>query len=321
MEQSQKDKKPLPEIQCPACKHKEARVLRIGIREDPDWPVFICKNCRVQFIEPRFTDIQEYYANEYRKKHDSAPDQAWTAEQRYEFQYHFGRYIKKYMGDHIPLGGSLLDVGCSAGGLLGVLQSDYDVHGLEWNPEDVEFLKAHHIPVEMGSLDDAFPGQTFNVVTAIQVMEHQPDPVAFIQSCKKKLIGGGYLYIEVPHNDDALVSVYGQEEYSNFYYREPHITYWNGSNLATFLAHMGFETHSIWTQRYGLYDHLHWVFKGEPVADPYAARLPWKPIPKNHPQSAAFNRFFVEMDAEYRILLEGLECSDTLRAVARWREI
>lgn len=321
MEQSQKNKKPLPEIQCPACKHEEARVLRIGIREDPDWPVFICKNCRVQFIEPRFTDIQEYYANEYRKKHDSAPDQAWTAEQRYEFQYHFGRYIKKYMKDHIPLGGSLLDVGCSAGGLLGVLQDDYDVHGLEWNPEDIEFLKAHHIPVEMGSLDDAFPGQTFNVITAIQVMEHQLDPVAFIQSCKKKLIGGGYLYIEVPHNDDALVSVYGQEEYSNFYYREPHITYWNASNLATFLAHMGFETHSIWNQRYGLYDHLHWVLKGEPVADPYAARLPWKPIHKGHPQSAVFNRFFTEMDAEYRVLLEGMECSDTIRAVARWREI
>ena len=321
MEKSRTEKTPISGIKCPACKHEESRVVRIGIREDPKWPVWICKNCRVHFIEPRYKDIRKYYEEEYRKNHDAAPGRSWSAEERYQFQHYFAQHSKKYLLDHIPAGGSLLDVGASAGGFIGTMQDEFDVHALEWNPEDVEFLMKHDIPVASSSIEDAFPGQTFNVITALQVLEHQTDPVEFIQSLKSKLVGGGYLYLEVPHVDDALVAVYNNEKYREFFYREPHITYWNANNLANFLAMLGFETHTIWYQRYGLFDHMYWYFNQEPVPDPYAARLAWKPINPKHPQAASFNRFFWEMDAQYRLLMEALDCTDTLRAVARWREI
>ena len=321
MEKSRTERSSVPGIKCPACKHEEARVLRIGIREDPKWPVWVCKNCRVHFIEPRYKDIRKYYEEEYRKNHDAAPGRIWTAEQRYEFQNFSALPSKKWLLEHIPTGGSLLDIGASAGGFLGILQDEFDVHALEWNPEDVAFLKQHDIPVSTENLEDAFPSQTFNVITALQVLEHQVDPVAFIQALKTKLVGGGYLYIEVPHVDDALVAVYNNEKYREFFYREPHITYWNAINLTSFLSTLGFEAKAIWFQRYGLYDHMYWNFKQEPVPDPWYARKPWKPIHPNHPQSAAINRFFVEMDGEYRLLMEALECTDTIRIAARWREI
>jgi hypothetical protein len=49
-----------PSASCPLCNAPNTKVLRHGIREDLETPVFLCLNYDFQFIEPPFDDLREY---------------------------------------------------------------------------------------------------------------------------------------------------------------------------------------------------------------------------------------------------------------------
>ena len=240
------------------------------------------------------------------------------------------------------MGASVLEIGCAAGGFLSHLQhtegcsayrgwvtqactckqNDYDLYGCEWNPQDAKFVRdVGGIPCEEGMLKDIYPGRQFTAIVAIHVLEHQADPVAFIRDCRDRLIGGGYLYIEVPNLRDALLSFYALKSYADFYFRLPHITYWTGEPLASLLSTMGFEARLSLQQRYGLADHVNWLLTGTPMQDAYLAREFFRPLPKEHPVGPVLNRLWSRLDQDYRLQLENLMAADTLVAACRRQEI
>src|SRR3990167_2535183 len=122
--------------------------------------------------------------------------------------------LKRFKEEFPDEGGSLLELGCSAGGFLAGLKGQdgkpdrHELYGAEWNAEDAAWNRACGTPCEEGLLADIYPGKTFSIVVAIHVFEHQPDPRAFLAAVKKKLIGGGTLYMEIPHANDPLSAVY-----------------------------------------------------------------------------------------------------------------
>lgn len=274
----------------------------------------------MQYIEPHFNDMQEYYGEEYRKTHnDSLPDD--SVETRYQFQAFKAKGIAEAVKELVPVGGSILDIGCSAGGLLAHLEHDYEVYGAEWNAEDRAFVLSSGVPCEDGDIKDIFPGKKFTAITAIDVIEHQPDPVEFLRDIRSRLIGGGYLYMETPNVDDALLSQYDIPEFSEYWYRQPHITYWNAGTLAQLLTWLGFEARLDWRQRYGLASHMRWLDQGKPMVDPYAARNLMKPVSTDKGTAPALNRIWAKLDHEYRIQLRTLYACDTITVRARMREI
>jgi SAM-dependent methyltransferase len=49
----------------------------------------------------------------------------------------------------------------------------------------------------------------FDVITLWDVLEHVPDPVAFLSSCNSHLKEGGTLLLNVPHIDSIVAKVFG----------------------------------------------------------------------------------------------------------------
>jgi SAM-dependent methyltransferase len=320
----------IPGVICPACKKERARIHRVGIREDPKALVYACRACLLQFIEPVFTTdqaLREYYRTDYRKEHPRLGEiGGGDADERFMLhKVSMGEAAKKFM-EAVPEGASVLEIGPGAGGFLGQLEGKYDLYANEWNPDDAAYIrKTGEVPCEEGSLADIFPGKTFTAIAAIHVLEHQPDPVAWLDLCKSRLIGGGWLYLELPNVHDARNAVYMIEQFRRGYYQKAHITYWQAETLGNLLSILGFEARISFQERYSLYNHLGWLL----YAQGYEAnghqntpmRTPLDPVPEGHPLSRAVNRVLRRLDSEYRVQMITNGITDALQVMAQRREI
>ena len=115
--------------------------------------------------------------------------------------------------------------------------------------------------------------------------------------------------------------MYESEAYAEFWYRRPHITYWEAETLGQLLAVLGFEARIRGFQRYGLANHVNWLINGEPMQDPRMARRLMKPVPQTNRGALPLNRVWTMLDNHYRIQMETLYCTDSLRAICQRREI
>lgn len=310
-------------MNCPLCKSSRTRLLRKGIREDPDWPVYKCTQCQLQFIEQRFGDLKTYYQEEYRLGHESRVGQHLTPEQRFEEQWQQMWEVSFKVRDFIPKGSSILEIGCSSGALLDNLnKAGYDVYGLEWNPEDAAYVRdVGGLPCEESSLEECYPGKTFDAIVHIAVFEHQPDPLDFLKKIRSRLKGGGYMYFETPNVMNALLTAYDIDEYKDFFYTEPHLTYWMRENVMTALQATAFEAKISIRQRYGIANHINWMLHREPMKSGKQGMDYLQLVPKGHPLYGIMSRTTGKLDKEFRLQLVTLLGGDTIAAACRRRDI
>lgn len=110
------------------------------------------------------------------------------------------------------VGGNLrvLDVGCGAGNMMHHLARYGTVKGVEIDPRPLERARQRGYDVKLADVGAGIPyddGQ-FELVSALDVIEHTPDDMAVLNECRRVLTPGGHLLVTVPafmflwsHND------------------------------------------------------------------------------------------------------------------------
>jgi SAM-dependent methyltransferase len=157
------------------------------------------------------------------KMHDDSEKKLKIQEGQYEFPYH---YIPKLNGSraqrHRVLGWgfeylcyqhhivdtvrglsprSVLEVGCGDGNFIGALGSGVPHRvGADFSERAISFARAFNPDVTFHAVDAAEIDEQFDVVAAIEVLEHIPDEqvASFLRVLFERAKPGGYVLISVP---------------------------------------------------------------------------------------------------------------------------
>jgi 2-polyprenyl-3-methyl-5-hydroxy-6-metoxy-1,4-benzoquinol methylase len=231
------DRTPRPSLgltngHCPVCgSGRHAPTHREG-----EYSYVRCLECELVRLDPlpdrtHQNRLHEAYlprTREEQRRFDLMSRDVWARAREFLFRQH-GR-------------GRLLDVGCGHGAFLARMRHDgWDVHGLEICSSGRAATASREIVVEACAVEDcALPDRSFDAVTAFYVIEHVPDPLAFLRACLRLLVPGGTLYLRFP-DTTPLKNLMGRLGIANSLHDSPfHVLDFSPAAMRSTLERVGF---------------------------------------------------------------------------------
>jgi SAM-dependent methyltransferase len=134
--------------------------------------------------------------------------------------------------------GRWLDVGCSTGAfLVAARAAGNTVEGVELSAPAAEQARARGVAVHQISAETFEPAAPYDAITAFDVVEHLPDPLAFVRRAAGWLRPGGAIALTVPNAASVVARLLGR---AWFYYAPPdHVHYFTPSTVTRLLASGG----------------------------------------------------------------------------------
>jgi SAM-dependent methyltransferase len=189
--------------------------------------------------------------------------------------------LGKLRWDCIPWrgGGRYLDVGCGAGGGLGVARAlGWQVTGIEMDAVAAARARRFTEEVYVGDILSApLAPSRFDVVTAFHVIEHVPDPVAAVERMLTWLAPGGLVIIEVPNAGGLGARLFGRAWSALELPR--HLSQFSPETLGRVVERAGGRILWCWHQakpRYYLWSLGHWL--RDRRRDRLARVCEWRPV-------------------------------------------
>jgi len=126
----------------------------------------------------------------------------------YKKGYEYLCYVKHVLGSITKENpNSILEVGCGDGRVIGMVQNVKTKIGIDLSSEAIAFARAFHPDIEF-LVDDANNiNAEFDVVLAVEVLEHIPDKEvsSFLKTLEKRCAKGGKVIITVPSKVKPLI--------------------------------------------------------------------------------------------------------------------
>jgi SAM-dependent methyltransferase len=193
---------------CPICGSGGAAPLfrqtdRLYHATAREFAVVRCESCGLRRLDPQPTpeELRQYYPESYWFAPDGGP--AGRLEEAYR---------RIVLGDHVRFvesalrrsaaRGPLLDVGSGGGLFLGMLRArGFRGVGLDVSPQGAAVAwRLQGVPTICAQLEKAplRPG-AFAAITMFHVLEHLPDPRAFLRAARNLLAPDGRLIVQIPN--------------------------------------------------------------------------------------------------------------------------
>jgi SAM-dependent methyltransferase len=226
---------------CPICGSTTAPAgHKPGRRTGRSFALQRCNACGFGFVVDPWTDYAQIYDEAYYSGHGSDP----LVDYAFEFDQPT-RTIRQYewcglahLIAHLtppPVKG--LDFGCGNGGLVRHLRrlGQDQIYGFDTGAW-AEKARQSGLPILREEELGRHAG-TFDIVTAIEVIEHVVDPLAVLRQLRGLLKPGGLLFLTTGNADAA------PRDFPSWSYVQPeiHVSYFTSGALAQALRQSGFE--------------------------------------------------------------------------------
>ncbi|MBW1802445.1 MAG: class I SAM-dependent methyltransferase [Deltaproteobacteria bacterium] len=219
----------------------------------PEGPLKCCVECG-QLVSPvsekrYFQSMEEFDKSEGTWPHGKAA---------VRLSKHTGKMVRRLekLLNKPRTGIRLLDVGCSSGAFIFyAMKEAVHAEGVEPAPAPAEMAVKSGLKVQQGLLQELqFPGESFNVVTLFEVIEHLRDPVELLRECHRILSPEGILIIRTGNTDSWTVQ-YLQSKWEYFQIKKHggHISFFNPFSMRKLGERMGFRVEILKTHRVSLH--------------------------------------------------------------------
>ena len=208
-----------------------------------------CKKCGLVYVSPRpqAEELYELYSESYFHNDDSGTvGYSNYVNDEQNIRKTFQRRLKRV--ERFAQPGALLDVGCAAGFFLSEAQQrGWQVEGLDVSAFAVRYTQEHFgIPAQQGALLDLdLPENHYDMVTMWDVIEHVPDPKAYIQRAAELLQSGGTIALATPDVDSLPAHITGKR-WVGYKLSEEHLYYFSPKTLGRMLTEAGFEVVDVY---------------------------------------------------------------------------
>lgn len=204
---------------CPSCAAAEPRRIGSLPRAQqfaggdvdgalPGGSLYGCLSCGLKFRYPVLAAAQ------YDALYDNDSPSAWQDGPCGRQDWSL---ITEYVAQHAGAGASVLDFGCDTGGLLDRLGSHRPRFGVEINARARKAAAERTGARVVATLDSLPPGRKFDVVTAVDVIEHFSDPGRTLESLLDMTSESGMLIVTTGDADALLWRLTGSRWWYCFF--------------------------------------------------------------------------------------------------------
>ncbi len=242
-------------MSCNLCKSTNNKKRDGSVRDNKNLEILECLDCGLVYLSSLKHIDDKFY--ETSNMHNNFDFDKWKKDtllddnRRYEF-------IKNIITNK-----RVLDFGSGNGGFL--LKSkevtSYSC-GIELEDAIKPYYDKEKIDVFKNIRDT---NMKFDVITSFHVIEHLSEPKLILKDMKNHLNENGKIIIEVPNANDALLTIYNNEAFSNFTYWSCHLYLYTQFTLSLLAKQAGLKVDFVkHIQRYPLSNHLYWLSKDKP---------------------------------------------------------
>lgn len=245
--------------ECYLCKGQTYRERSGKVRDDHQLKVLECTSCSLVFLSSFDHIKNDFYENSNMHTEQTINIEDWIKKTEQDDERRFQEF------KNILPQSSLLDFGCGTGNFLVKASSLANkVCGIEPEVRLVDRFRKLNLKVYR-SMSEISAKDKFDIITLFHALEHLPDPKATLIELSELLKSKGEIIIEVPNADDALLTVYNSEAFSDFTYWSCHLFLFTIKTLKDLASQVNLKVNYIkQVQRYPLSNHLFWLAKGKP---------------------------------------------------------
>jgi len=209
--------------------------------------VYECPNCGFMQTKPQlsFRTLTQTYTNYYPKRDadikgiiealKSMPTQREISQKGLGTTSHFQTHK----------GQKVLDIGCgTCQSLLEIKKLGGEAWGIDPDKNSQKVANKLKLKFHLGTIHNCkFPTKYFDLITASQVLEHEPDPLKFLKDSKKFLKKNGKIIMSFPNTDSLFEKIWGRNW---LHWHIPyHVNHFNKKSLELLAEKSGFKINSL----------------------------------------------------------------------------